>query len=417
MGITISTASPPSADLGDEVRLEPAKRFIFALDGPQAGALQGADPADNLVTKAARSLADLTGHALDVKLTLTKRLPVASGIGGGSSDAAAALRLLARHWGLADNDPRLTQAAAQHGQDVPLCLAVAPAYLNATGTAPGPVLPPAGIVLVNPNKGLPTPAVYKSFREHADPFTPAAPFPHSPAALPELVSLLKARHNDLYSAACRLMPEISIIVTALENSAHCLFARMSGSGATCFGLYNDPATAQHAAHSASGGPSRLVDRSWKARILNTAIAFAGESRNATERHNSASDPDQRDQRVDMEPHGIGQRCVPFQWFFRQRQVKIFQQIGMDCHIGDGAVLHRVITLLRLHSDVDTAVRQVKYAAPGLEVWTGDGNQIGKRQPPFPRLRDLTGVQMQGVLLRERSRQTSPVASRRIRYVL
>ena len=139
------------------------------------------------------------------------------------------------------------QAAAQHGQDVPLCLTIQNAYLTATGTAPGPLLPPVHVVLVNPNKALPTPAVYKNFRASGDAFTPAAPFAAAPKDVPQLVALLQARRNDLYPAACRLLPEIADIIAALENSDGCLFARMSGSGATCFGLYADEQAARQAA--------------------------------------------------------------------------------------------------------------------------------------------------------------------------
>jgi 4-diphosphocytidyl-2-C-methyl-D-erythritol kinase len=238
--------------VGDDIRLEPATEFAFALEGPQAALLHN-EPADgNLVVKAARSLAKLCDKPLDVKITLVKRLPVASGIGGGSSDAAAALRALALHWGLSPDDPRLVAAAAEHGQDVPVCLKIENNYITAEGTIPAPALPRVGVVLVNPNKGLPTPAVYKEFRAGGDAFSPLARLTETPSDVPALITALKARNNDLYAPALRLMPEIGSIITALEQTDACLLARMSGSGATCFGLYADEDKAKRAAATLRG---------------------------------------------------------------------------------------------------------------------------------------------------------------------
>lgn len=235
------------AGVGDEVRLVPAKEFQFVLEGPQAALLKN-EPADgNLVVRAAQSLARLVGKPLDVKITLVKRLPVASGIGGGSSDAAAALRALAEHWSLSPDDPRLVTAAAEHGQDVPVCLKIENNYITAEGTISAPALPRAGVVLVNPNKALPTPAVYKEFRAGGYPFSPLARLTETPRDVPALIAELKKRGNDLYKPALKLMPEIGDIISALETANGCLLARMSGSGATCFGLFADGTRAKAAA--------------------------------------------------------------------------------------------------------------------------------------------------------------------------
>ena len=236
------------ANVGDEIQLEPAQGFHFTITGPQAGNLNNEPLESNLAVKAARSLAELTGKPLDgLKLTLVKNLPVASGIGGGSSDAAATLRILARHWGLSANDPRLVEAARQHGQDVPVCLAIENNYITATGTAPAPALPPCYVVMVNPNKGLSTPSVYKEFRNGGDAFSPLSRLATPPQDLPALVTELKARHNDLYEPARRLMPEITNILSEIEATTGYLLARMSGSGATCFGIYPNSEAAQKAA--------------------------------------------------------------------------------------------------------------------------------------------------------------------------
>jgi 4-diphosphocytidyl-2-C-methyl-D-erythritol kinase len=235
------------ASIGDEIALRAGKDFRFEITGPWAEALAHDDPESNLVVKAARSLAELTGHELDAHIVLVKNLPIASGIGGGSSDAAAALRALGRHWGLAKDDPRLMQAAALHGQDVPVCVKIENTYMTATGVLPAPKLPRADIVLINPGKGLPTPAVYKEYRDKGDEFSPLSRLEKTPATAQELVAALKLRGNDLYAPACRLMPEIEEIVGVLEASGECLLARMSGSGASCFGIFPDAASAKSAA--------------------------------------------------------------------------------------------------------------------------------------------------------------------------
>jgi 4-diphosphocytidyl-2-C-methyl-D-erythritol kinase len=233
--------------VGDEVVLEPAGAFSFHVEGPQAGLLQKEADADNLVVKAANSLAELTGKNLDVKLTLIKNLPVASGIGGGSSDAAAALRALAIHWGIAPDEPRLYQAASRHGQDIAACIEADNVYLTPEGIESALPLPYTNIVLVNPNKGLSTAEVYKAYRTSGDAFSPEARFEREPKDAVELAEFLRLRHNDLTAPACRLMPEIKGMIDAIAASHHCLFAAMSGSGATCFGLYADRDGARRAA--------------------------------------------------------------------------------------------------------------------------------------------------------------------------
>lgn len=233
--------------IGDEIRLEPADAFSFHIEGPQAASLAEEDAESNLVVRAARALAALTGHALALKLTLVKNLPVASGIGGGSSDAAAAIRALAQHWGLAMDDPRLAQIAAALGQDVLVCFKIENNYMTATGTEPAPDLPTLGVVLVNPNKPVPTPAVYKIFREGGYAFSPQAQLERTPQTGAELIDALKARHNDLYAPALKLLPEIGAVIDAIAATPDCLLSRMSGSGATCFGLYADGAAAERAA--------------------------------------------------------------------------------------------------------------------------------------------------------------------------
>ncbi len=233
-------------NLGDELRLEPADAFSLSIEGPMAPQLAHEPVENNLITRAAQGAAKLLHRPLDVKLTLIKKLPIASGIGGGSSDAAAALRLLAQHWEIEESDPRLYKVAASLGQDVPCCIAGETCYFRDIGnvTDPGPELPFTDIVLVNPNKSLPTPAVYKA-REGA--FQPAAQLEKAPADVAELASMLAQRQNGLTDAASQLMPEIQQILGALEQTSDCLLARMSGSGASCFGIYAHRGAARTAA--------------------------------------------------------------------------------------------------------------------------------------------------------------------------
>ncbi|MDX2028351.1 MAG: 4-(cytidine 5'-diphospho)-2-C-methyl-D-erythritol kinase [Alphaproteobacteria bacterium] len=235
------------AGVGDHIRLGLEDSFEFAIEGPQSAGLQNEPPHHNLVVKAVRSLAERVGREPNVKLTLLKNLPVASGIGGGSSDAAAGLRALAQHWELLLDDPRLLAAAAEHGQDVPVCLKIVNNYITESGTAPAPDLPHADLVLVNPNKPLPTADVYKAFKQNMCRFSPEAQLTAPPVDLPALITALRERTNDLYEPACSLMPDIRRIVEALEKTSNCLLARMSGSGATCFGMYPDRASARQAA--------------------------------------------------------------------------------------------------------------------------------------------------------------------------
>lgn len=233
-------------NIGDEMRLESATDFAFALEGPMAAKLADELVDGNLAVRAARALAAACGRTLDVKLTLVKNLPVASGIGGGSTDAAAALRLLAQYWELDAEDARLFAIAATLGQDVPCCIRAETCYFRDIGdvTDAGPDLPHTDMVLVNPGKGLPTPAVFKARRGD---FTPAARLERVPADAAELAAMLRSRSNGLTEAACELLPEIGAVLKALEQSPDCLLSRMSGSGATCFGLYPDRAAARGAA--------------------------------------------------------------------------------------------------------------------------------------------------------------------------
>lgn len=194
--------------------------------------------------RAARAFAAASGRSPSVAFRLTKNLPVAAGIGGGSADAAAALRALART--LQVPAETLAAPAVALGADVPACLASRAVYASGVGEVvePAPRLPEAGIVLVNPRVPLPTPTV---FAARAGAFSQTARLAAAPADAARLGASLAERRNDLTPGAVALVPAIADCLAALERSAGCLVARMSGSGATCFGLYADGERAAAAA--------------------------------------------------------------------------------------------------------------------------------------------------------------------------
>ncbi len=237
--------------VGDVLRAEPAAGLSLVLAGPFGAAL--AADADNLVLRAARALAEAAGVAAGAHMVLDKRLPVASGIGGGSADAAAALRLLGRLWGVDLPADALHRLALTLGADVPVCLAAGPARMGGVGEvlAAAPRLPPFGMVLLNPGGAVATPAV---FRARTGPFSPPAVLPAGWADAAALAADLAALGNDLQAPATALHPPIAAALAALEAAPGRLLARMSGSGATCFALFADaPAAAAAAAALARPG--------------------------------------------------------------------------------------------------------------------------------------------------------------------
>ncbi|MDX9689714.1 MAG: 4-(cytidine 5'-diphospho)-2-C-methyl-D-erythritol kinase [Alphaproteobacteria bacterium] len=233
-------------NIGDTLSLEEQDGFDFAIVGPMAEELASFDPESNLVVRAAHILARTLEKPLNLKLTLTKQLPIASGIGGGSTDAAAALRLLAAHWRLSLSSPMLREIAATLGQDVPCCLSAETCYFRDIGdqTDPGPDLPLTHIVMANPNIAVPTPSVYKARKGAFSPISRLDVFPETPEALAQE---LATRHNDLTEAAISLCPTIRDVIDQIAAQPGCLLSRMSGSGATCFGLFADRGDAKSAA--------------------------------------------------------------------------------------------------------------------------------------------------------------------------
>lgn len=240
------------AAVGDLLHAAPAEDLSLSLSGPFASALE--IEADNLVLRAARALAAEVGLPAQAHLTLDKHLPVASGIGGGSADAAATLRALGRLWNRAADPAALARIALALGADVPVCLTSRPRQMGGIGERlePAPDLPDCGVVLVNPGVALATASV---FRARSGAFSSQARLPARWDDAAAMAADLRELRNDLEAPARNLCPAIDIVLSALAAQPGCLLARMSGSGASCFGLF---ATPQLAAETAP----RLVRNGW-----------------------------------------------------------------------------------------------------------------------------------------------------------
>jgi 4-diphosphocytidyl-2-C-methyl-D-erythritol kinase len=241
------------AAVGDTLTLTPDDRLSLVVLGP--GARACGDISENLVLKAARALAQrIEGLKLGLFL-LSKRLPIAAGLGGGSSDAAAALRLLAHANGLVPGDARVWEAAKATGADVPVCLDPKPRVMRGIGEVlSSPIaIPLIPAVLINPGFTLGTTDVFASF-DHASPNRNSAPLTAPPEKLSAVaaerssfLSAMASERNDLERTAIQLQPVIARVLELLRSQPGCAVARMSGSGATCFGLFASRASTRAAA--------------------------------------------------------------------------------------------------------------------------------------------------------------------------
>ncbi len=235
------------AGVGDTLRVTPADDLSLHIEGPFAAQL--AAEADNLILLAARRLARAAGVEPAARIVLDKALPVASGIGGGSADAAAALRALSELWGVTLPAAQMQTLALRLGADVPACLASVPARMEGVGEvlSAAPMLPPFGLVLVNPGMAVPTQAVFRAYAEHRIGYSPRANLPARWTSVPDMIADLSVLENDLQYAASRLCPPVDDALAALRAQPDVLLARMSGSGATCFGICADAQTAARVA--------------------------------------------------------------------------------------------------------------------------------------------------------------------------
>ncbi len=236
------------ADLADHLTAKPANGLSLETKGPWAGALAGEADSDNLVLRAARLLLaemQCSASVPGAHLTLTKNIPVAAGIGGGSADAAAALKLLMRLWGVILPDKRLMVLAEELGADVPSCLVSRPVHVRGTGELMTPLgdNPDWGILLVNPRVAVSTAQIFKTYGQEG------AGFSHDdtgPGDWRDLDWLSRQSRNDLEAPAMKIAPVIGSVLAALRSLQSCRLVRMSGSGATCFALFDDKDQAQRA---------------------------------------------------------------------------------------------------------------------------------------------------------------------------
>jgi 4-diphosphocytidyl-2-C-methyl-D-erythritol kinase len=232
------------AAFGDRLALHEHDCLELEVTGPFANVL-AVEP-DNLVLRATRRLAAWAGRVAAVRIVLDKQIPVAAGLGGGSADAAAALRGLCRLWRLRLAPGDLAALAAGLGADVPVCLAGRPARMRGIGerVEPWDGLPPLAVLLVNPNAPLATAAVFAALEAVSCQPERAWPPPCQPDAF---LAWLCAGANHLEAPAGRILPQIGDVLALLAAREGCALARMSGSGATCFGLFATAAARDAAA--------------------------------------------------------------------------------------------------------------------------------------------------------------------------
>lgn len=220
------------ARIADRLWISHADTDSLEVSGPFAGSLAAEDAQDNLVMRAVDAVRQSVGCRGAFWVHLEKNLPIASGMGGGSADAAATLKTVARMMG---GPMDLDLIARRLGADVPPCLNEQPILVSGIGeiVRPAPRLPSVAMVLVNPGRPLSTPQV---FRERAGSFTAPDPLESGLEGFDDLVRELAHRSNDLEAPACHLEPVIVEAIDALRGQRGIALARMSGSGATCFGL-------------------------------------------------------------------------------------------------------------------------------------------------------------------------------------
>ncbi len=239
------------AEAGDRLELTAADQWTFHCHGPAAGHITG----ENLIDRAFMAVRGMWSSAAPGHVDLYKELPVAGGIGGGSADAAACLRLLRRLNMDRDGAPDWNELGRSIGADVPVCLVNRLAYMQGTGERVTPYAPPTwfNAVLVNPRIPLSTAAVFAELA--ASPLAPGfvSPTLREFASAQALLAYIAASRNDLEPPALRLAPVISTVQAMLQIQPGCQLVRLSGSGPTCFGLFESPAAAQSAAQAISRG--------------------------------------------------------------------------------------------------------------------------------------------------------------------
>lgn len=226
------------ASTADKLTCCDADELALAITGPFSQGLSSGD--DNLIMKAARLYAAALGRDPTVAFTLEKNLPLASGIGGGSADAAAAVRAMMRLWG--DPPGSISELTLQLGADVPVCMHKQPSFMTGVGEniRRVPRLPEVHAILVNPGVEVSTADVFKTLNAGPIEAPPRLPVMSGVETFDRLLGWLEQNSNDLEAPAIELAPVIEDVLKRLRQSAGCKLARMSGSGATCFALFDNP---------------------------------------------------------------------------------------------------------------------------------------------------------------------------------
>lgn len=242
------------ADIGDQITIKNHPDFSFTLTGPYGAGFNSKERdfspgSSNLVVKAVWELARIFQKSPSLHITLEKNLPIASGIGGGSADAAAIVWGLMKWWGIvpsSHSSRQIHEFMCNLGADVPVCYECTPSFVQGIGDKVSPCrgLPEIAAILINPGKKCLTSSVFAGFDQN---FSTAVKMPDQFNHTDHFIEFLKHQDNDLTKAACDVVPEIENILYALQSSDNCLLARLSGSGATCFGLYEDIKDAEKAA--------------------------------------------------------------------------------------------------------------------------------------------------------------------------
>lgn len=244
-------------EYGDEIRVQDADELSLEITGEFAGELSAFPKENNLVWKAAVALQQASGINYSAKITLTKNLPIASGIGGGSADAAATIQALRELWNLDIPEKDLLEIALKLGSDVPVCLKGKPAIMRGIGDDVTEIELPDKpyMALVNPSIPLSTAEVFKDFARYYNPSHSAKPLDKA-----DIDRAINGEYyvNDLEKAATARLPVISSIISSLKNTDGCKLVGMSGSGATCFALYNEKEMADKAA----GELKKLYENAW-----------------------------------------------------------------------------------------------------------------------------------------------------------
>ena len=242
-------------DIGDHLTIVPSDNFNFKIDGPFAGSfhakeMDSSPSSSNIAVKAAWDLSRAVQKVLNVDITLTKNLPLSSGIGGGSANAAAVVWGLLDFW---DIPPRsmiggdtIEELTLKLGADVPVCFQCEPARMRGIGEVldPAPMMEEISIILIHPGKPCNTAQI---FSHYLGEFRDQISLPHDLRDFDDFILFLQNQNNDLYAPACAVVPGIKNVISALNGYKGCAIARMSGSGSTCFGLFKDETDAQAAA--------------------------------------------------------------------------------------------------------------------------------------------------------------------------